>query len=175
MATHAAGNRLDRSARKLLPVLSALLLCLVSVIPVGVPEWQTLAPPLTLAAVFYWTVARPDLLPPTAAFGLGLFQDLLTGAPLGSGALIMVLTQWTLRGQQRFLANRPFFLLWAAFAPVLVIASALEWVIAMASSFHAIPVTGAMARVLLSFVVFPLVAWVVLIPIHRALPPGVAR
>jgi len=56
------------------------------------------------------------LLPAVAAFALGLFQDLLTGAPLRSNALILVLTQWILRSQRRYLANRPFLLLWAGFA-----------------------------------------------------------
>jgi rod shape-determining protein MreD len=147
----------------------------VSVLPVGIPEWRSLAPSLTLIAVFYWSAARPDLLPPTAAFFLGLFQDLLTGSPLGSGALIMVLTQWTLRTQQRFLVNRPFLVLWGAFLPVLAVANLLEWGIASAFALHLIPPASALARMLLSFVIFPLVAWTVFIPIHRSLPAGAVR
>jgi rod shape-determining protein MreD len=115
---------------------------------------------------------RPDLMPPTAAFVLGLFQDLLTGAPLGSGALVMVLTQWTMRGQRRYLANRPFFLMWAAFAPVVVIAGVVDWLIYALFTFHVVPVMDALVRMVLGFFLFPVVAWVVLIPTHRTLPPG---
>ena len=92
-------HRLDQNARRLLPTLISFILGLAVVLPVGLPHWGELAPPLLLISVFYWATVRPDLMPPTAAFVLGLFQDLLTHSPLGIGALIMVLTQWTMRGQ----------------------------------------------------------------------------
>lgn len=165
-------HRLDQNARRLLPTVISLILALAVVLPVGLPQWGVLAPPLLLIAVFYWSIVRPDLMPPTAAFVLGLFQDLLTHAPLGSGALVMVLTQWTMRGQRRYLANRPFFLMWAAFAPVVAIAGALDWMIYALLNFHLISILGALARMVLGFVLFPVVAWLVLIPTHRTLPPG---
>ena len=118
-------HRLDQNARRLLPTLISFILGMAVVLPIGLPHWGELAPPLLLISIFYWATVRPDLMPPTAAFVLGLFQDLLTHSPLGMGALIMVLTQWIMRGQRRYLANRPFFLMWAAFAPV--VARFLTW------------------------------------------------
>jgi rod shape-determining protein MreD len=167
-----AFHRLDQNARKLLPVLISAVLALAAILPVGLPQWGTLAPPFLLIGVFYWSIVRPDLLPPTAAFLLGLFQDLLTGMPIGSGALIMVITQWTMRGQQRYLINRPFFLMWAAFGPVVMIAGVLDWLIYALLTFHPAPVDGALVRMGLGFVLFPVVAWLILIPAHRTLPPG---
>jgi len=165
-------HRLDQNARRLLPTLISLVLTLAVVLPVGLPHWGALAPPLLLISVFYWSTVRPDLMPPTAAFVLGLFQDLLTRSPLGSAALVMVLVQWTMRGQRRYLANRPFFLMWAAFVPVAVIAGVLDWLIYIIYNFHVAPVMDALVRVVLGFFLFPVVAWVVLIPTHRTLPPG---
>ncbi len=163
-------HRLDQNARKLLPIMVSVLLCIVVVLPVGLPQWGVLAPPLLLISVFYWSLVRPDLMSPITAFVLGLFQDLLTGAPLGTGALIMVLTQWIMRGQQRFLAKRPFFLMWAAFAPVVTAAAVIDWLLYALFTFHAVPIIGALMRMVLGFVLFPVVAWVVLIPTHRTLP-----
>ena len=165
-------HRLDQNTRRLLPTLISIVLALAVVLPIGLPHWGELAPPLLLIAVYYWSVVRPDLMPPTAAFVLGLFQDLLTSAPLGSGALVMVLTQWTMRGQRRYLANRPFFLMWAAFAPVVAIAGMLDWLIYALFTFQAAPIVGALVRMVLGFVLFPVVAWLVLIPAHRTLPPS---
>jgi rod shape-determining protein MreD len=173
VASHpTALNRLEQNARRLLPVIISLALTLAVVLPIGLPQWGILAPPLLLIAVFYWSIVRPDLMPPTAAFVLGLFQDLLTGAPLGSGAFIMVLTQWTMRGQQRYLINRPFFLMWAAFAPVAIIAGVLDWLVYALINFHAVPILGALVRMVLGIVLFPVVAWLILIPTHRTLPAG---
>jgi rod shape-determining protein MreD len=165
-----AFHRLEQNARKLLPVLVSFVLCIVAVLPVGLPQWGILAPPLLLISIFYWSLVRPDLMPPTVAFILGLFQDLLTGAPIGTGALTMVLVQWIMRGQQRFLAKRPFFLMWAAFAPVVAGAAIIDWLLYALFTFHFVPPLGALARMVLGFVLFPVVAWVVLIPTHRTLP-----
>ena len=169
MAAPTSIQRLDRNARKLLPSLTALLLGLLVVVPIGIPDWGRLAPPLMLVAVYYWSLSRPGLMPPSAAFVLGLFQDLLTGAPLGSGALILVLVQWILRSQQRFLANRPFLLLWAGFAPVVFGAAILEWLVYAMFTFTVAPFSEGLVRALLGFVLFPVVAGLVLIPAHRAL------
>ena len=98
-------------------------------------------------------------------------QDLLTGAPLGLSALIMVLTQWVMRGQQRYLVKRPFLLLWAAFIPVVTTATLVEWMIYVVFTFQPAPMLDALVRLGLGFALFPVVAWLVLIPTHRLLQP----
>jgi rod shape-determining protein MreD len=171
MAAETSSQRLDHAARRLLPALTALALGVVAILPVGIPHWGALAPPLMLIAVFYWSLARPGLMPPTVAFLLGLAQDLLTGAPLGLSALIMVLTQWVMRGQQRYLVKRPFLLLWAAFIPVVTTATLVEWTIYVVFTFQPAPILDALVRLGLGFALFPVVAWLVLIPTHRLLQP----
>jgi rod shape-determining protein MreD len=170
MGTPTTLQRLDQSGRRLLPVITAVALGVAAVLPIGIPQWGALAPPLMLIAVFYWSLARPDLMPPTAAFLLGLFQDLLSGAPIGCGALVMVATQWTMRGQQRFLVNRPFLLLWSAFIPVATAAALLEWAIYALLTLHAAPILGTLVRLTLGLALFPVVAWLILIPTHSTLP-----
>ncbi len=165
-------QRIDQTGRRLLPLISAILLGILAALPIGIPHWGALAPPLMLIAVFYWSLARPDLMPPTAAFLLGLFQDLLSGAPIGSGALVMVATQWTMRGQQRFLVNRPFLLLWGAFIPVAAGAGVLEWMVYALVNLHFVPVLDSLVRMMLGFALFPVVAWLILIPTHGTLPRG---
>ena len=57
------------------------------------PGYAALAPAFTLMAVYHWTIYRPDLLPPIGLFAIGLAQDLLTGAPIGVGALMLLLAR----------------------------------------------------------------------------------
>jgi rod shape-determining protein MreD len=170
MGTPSGLQRLDQTGRRFLPVVTAMLLGVLAVLPIGIPQWGALAPPLMLIAVFYWSLVRPDLMPPTAAFLLGLFQDMLSGAPIGSGALVMVATQWTMRGQQRFLVNRPFLLLWSAFIPVAAGAGLIEWLVYALINLHAVPILSSLVRLVLGFALFPVVAWLVLIPTHSTLP-----
>jgi len=53
-----------------------------------------LLPPalLALMPLYFWCLVRPDLMPPWAAFALGLLQDLLSGMPPGvwAGSFIAV-------------------------------------------------------------------------------------
>lgn len=44
-------------------------------------------PLLPVMVVYFWTVARPSLMPAAMAFGAGLILDLLTWTPLGFWAL----------------------------------------------------------------------------------------
>lgn len=76
-----AWRRLDLFARELMPFALTLGLILVGAIPFYVPGLQSVAPSLPFIAVFYWTLHRPDLMPAAAAFLIGLFQDVLSGAP----------------------------------------------------------------------------------------------
>ena len=162
-------RRLDQNARNLLPAITAVFLGLLMLLPIGVPMWGKLAPPLMLAAVYYWSLTRPGLLPPGAAFALGVYQDLLTGAPLGSTSLVLVLVQWILRSQQRYLANRPFILLWAGFAPVALGAALIDWAVYAAFTLATPSIVEGLVRAALGFAVFPIVAGLVLIPVHRTL------
>jgi len=45
---------------------------------------------LALMPLYFWCLVRPDLMPPGAAFTIGLVQDFLSGAPIGvwTGAFI---------------------------------------------------------------------------------------
>ncbi len=49
-------------------------------------------PPLGLIFMVAWRLLRPGLLPLWAGFPLGLFDDLYSGQPLGSGILLFSLT-----------------------------------------------------------------------------------
>ncbi|GAB4168213.1 MAG: rod shape-determining protein MreD [Thalassobaculales bacterium] len=111
-------RRLDGLARDLLPFAASLLLVLVGAVPTGLPGYQEIAPSLALAAVFYWSIYRPDLMPSIAVFALGAIQDTLTGTPLGVGALIFVLTHGLAVSQRRAFVGKPFFIAWIGFAIV---------------------------------------------------------
>lgn len=61
---------------------------LLTILPLVAPV--PLLPPLGLLMLFAWRLRRPDLMRPWAALPLGLFDDLVSGQPLGSAV-----TLWT--------------------------------------------------------------------------------
>jgi rod shape-determining protein MreD len=105
-------RRLDALGRAGFPAASTALLLILAAAPVGLPG---LVPAVALPCVFFWSVFRPAAIPPPAAFGLGMLQDLLTLAPLGSGVVILLLVHGLAVHWRRFLARQSFLFVWLTF------------------------------------------------------------
>lgn len=149
---------LPELGRDFTPPLLTLLMVVLGATPIGVPGLGFVAPMLGLAAVHWWTVMRPDRLPPVAAFSFGLVEDILAGMPIGMNAFVYVLIQSVVLGQRRFLLGRPFMVAWLGFALSAAIASSLLWLLAMAYEVTLINPLPWVMQWALSVLIFPLLA-----------------
>ncbi len=156
---NASLQRLDLWARALSPFAITVLLILASVALVRSPEVAPVMPFLALAAVFYWTVFRPDLLPAWAIFALGLFQDLITGIPLGAGVLALLVVYLTVTAQRRFFSAASFFMLWVSFILIAAIATLAMWLAASALLGQIVDPAPALLQLLATIAVYPCLAW----------------
>ena len=76
-----------------------------------------------LCVVYFWSLYRPDLFTPSAAFVAGLIYDALAGLPLGLTSLALLLVRSLMVTQQRFFLARSFPVIWFCF---LLLAPAVE-------------------------------------------------
>ena len=83
-----------------LPVASAVLLTILVNIPLSLAYGLFPAPMLALAAIYFWSLVRPDLMPPAAVLIIGLLEDLLSGGPPGLWAAGFM-AAYTLADRQR--------------------------------------------------------------------------
>lgn len=164
-------QRLDKTGRNLAPFAVTVMLVLIGLVPVPVPAYAPVAPYLTLVAVYYWTIHRPDLMRPSTAFLIGLLQDLLTGGPLGANALVLVVAQWLVLNQRRIFLASTFTLMWVGFAMVMLGAACIQWLAFSVLNATALPFNPALFQALMTIAMFPLVAWL-LIRVHRAFLQG---
>jgi rod shape-determining protein MreD len=67
----------------IVPFVCGVLGAVLANLPVSFTSGLLPPPLLALMPVYFWTLVRPDLMPPWAAFVLGLIQDLLSGMPPG--------------------------------------------------------------------------------------------
>ena len=118
---------LDAAARKAFPVASAALLLLALSAPLGLPGQPQLQAAVALAWVFFWSVFRPDSMPPAAVFLLGLLADLLSLAPPGISVLALLIAHGVAVRFGRFLVAEGFLVVWLVFVAVAAGAAALEW------------------------------------------------
>lgn len=159
-------HKLDLAARHAAPGAVTLILVLVGVTPTNLPYYSAIAPMLPLASVYYWGVHRPDLMPMWLIFLVGLLHDVLTDSPIGLHAAILLLCQWILLRQRRFLIGQPFAILWLGYAVAVIGVGILEWIGIILYDAALIPIRPLLIRLVLTIAIFPPFAWL-FIQVHR--------
>lgn len=155
--------RLMTAARTMIPAGLAFGFALAGSIPLTAMTAQILKPLLPFAAVYYWALYRPDLLPAPIAFVLGLLVDVLSGAPIGVCAATFTLAHGVLCRQRRFLIGRSFIINWMGFALVAAGSFVLVWVLTSILHGAPVPATALLFQVATTVAAFPLVFWL----LHR--------
>jgi rod shape-determining protein MreD len=158
-----------RSVLAIVPLLATSVLVLLGAVPTQLPDFSVITPGLSLAAVYFFAIYRPSLLPAPAVFGIGLFQDALMGLPFGLSALILVGVYGVVVSQRSAFRGRPFLIAWAGFAIVVPIAMAVTWVIVSTLAGTLVPPAAVFFQAVLTVAVYPLVN-VILAALSRLLP-----
>jgi rod shape-determining protein MreD len=151
--------RLLRVLRLLLPGLVTYIAVMLTVMPLGIPFIAVVTPFLSLMAVYYWSIYRPDLLPPVAVFTLGILQDILTGGPVGLLALVLLLVQASAVSQRRILLGQAFSVEWAGLLLIAAGAGAVSWMLACAYYFALVPPIPFVVQALITAALYPLGSW----------------
>lgn len=162
-------RRVEAQARMALPCLVALPLALLSALPLGPPHLGPAMPFLPAAAVFHWTVYRPDLMPRGAVFAIGLLHDGLTGAPLGMAAAALLALQAAAAACRPFFAGATVAAAWLGFGALAAAAAALSWCLASLYHLAPVPAAPAAAQACLTAACYPLLA-PAFIALQRGLP-----
>lgn len=144
-------------------------LFLLTLCSFSIPYTGQVRPFFLLMALYYWSVFRPTLVPPSAAFLMGLMVDFLSGLPGGLTAGLLVAVQWIVRSQRRYLMGQSYVVLWTGFAMVSFGAAALQWAVFGLTRLDWPPIEPIAASAGLTVLLFPPVV-VVLQRVHRLLP-----
>jgi rod shape-determining protein MreD len=152
-------HRLDLALRCMTPFVITLLLALFPVLPLHLPRETDLAPAFTLMSVFYWTVYRPDLMPASAVFAIGIIQDFAAGAPLGITSLILLGTHGVVLGQRRLFVGKPFAMAWSGFMLTAAAATAVSWSFASLMAGEPLALGPSLLQFVVTFATFPILAW----------------
>jgi rod shape-determining protein MreD len=142
-----------------LPVALTLLLVMLANMPVSFTGGVLPAPVLALAAVYFWVLVRPDLMPPFAVLMIGLMEDLLSGGPPGLWAAGF-LAAYALTDRQREtfagLAGAGALL---GFAGAMLLAGATAYVLATMIYLRFAPVAPLLLESVSTVVFYPVVAF----------------
>ena len=152
-------QQIDLAVRQLLPVGMVLVLILVNALPTRVPGFAAVVPLLPLIGVYYWSIYRPDLMPPALAFCLGLLNDVISGIPLGVSSLLYLLVQGMTASQRRFFHGKPFRIAWWGFGLVSGGAFILQWLLASLLLGRTLELRAVGFEFLMTLSFYPLLSW----------------
>ena len=155
-------HRLDLWARNATPFGIAVLLVILNVVPTPILDYAAVTPPLALIAVYHWAIYRPNLLPLTAVFVIGLLQDILSGAPLGVYVLVFLTAYGAVLSQRRFLAGKSFLIYWMGFSITAFGAGIESWLLASIWNLAILDFRFIIFQYLISLGLFPILAWLFL-------------
>jgi rod shape-determining protein MreD len=167
----AQAQRGEWSAARSVPTLTILVLVVATVMPLRIPDYAAVAPLLALAGVFHWTIYRPDLMSSLAVFACGLIFDLLSGAPLGVTALLLLIARGVILPQRRFFINRLFPFVWGGFTLLAAAAIAFLWLLGSVLEGAILDMREAALQWVLTVACFPGVSYP-LMRIQRSLVPS---
>lgn len=144
---------------RLLPVATTATAALLSIQPVHLPGYAALAPAFTLMAVYHWTIYRPDLLPPSALFLIGVAYDLLAGGPPGVTPLLLLLARAAVLRYRRWFPDRDFPFVWAGFTLLTAAAMAGLWLLDSLLEARLVEFRGGIFRAVLTISLFPVASF----------------
>jgi rod shape-determining protein MreD len=141
-----------------LPFVLAVLLVVLVNLPVSLTGRLLPAPILALGAVYYWLLVRPDLMPPTAVFVIGLLEDVLSGGPPGLWAAGF-LAAYVLTDRERdTLAGLSGIGAILGFAGSMLVAAATAYFLVCVVYWRPTPIAPLFLETVISVMFYPLIA-----------------
>jgi rod shape-determining protein MreD len=142
---------------RLVPIGSTLIASAIGLLPVVATA--PVLPPLGLMMALAWRLLRPEIWGPWIALPLGLADDLIGGAPLGTAA-----TLWTIVFLGLDIADaqpmwRDYWLDWWFAAIAILFCGIGDWAITFFVA-GAAPIWTALPTAMIAIILFPAVAWI---------------
>lgn len=173
MSDFSLAKRFDWIWRFLLAHTVTVTMFFLGLVSFALPFAGQIKPYFLLMPVYYWSIYRPNIVPPVLIMVVGVLFDFVSGQPyIGLSAFILLLVQWIIKDQRLFLMAQPFIVIWLGFALTCFAAAILEWLLFSVLSFKIVAILPAMAEAGISILIFPALAWIMSM-LARFLPAGV--
>jgi rod shape-determining protein MreD len=113
------GNHPSRFRLEGTPVITVMMGSLVTALPVVVSS--PVMPPFGLLLLLSWRLLRPELWQAWIALPLGLFDDIMSGQPLGSAMFLWTITLIGIDSTERQLYWRDYWQDWLIAAAAIIL------------------------------------------------------
>jgi rod shape-determining protein MreD len=144
----------------LTPALIAVLAVAIANLPVSFSNGILPPPLLGLTVIYFWTLLRPDLVPPVLVLVIGLFEDLLSGGQPGLWALGYLVAYAITDRQRDAFAGLAGWGVMIGFSVVMVSTAALVYVVGSLIYWRFAPLQPLLIQAIVTVILYPLMAFI---------------
>lgn len=143
------------------PALVAVAVSVVLATPVKLFGLSLPEPVTPLVLAFAWPLIRPSVIAPVLLLLLGLFLDLLWGAPLGLWPTCLLAVFAVVMGVRSLVAGQDTRVLFASYATVTVMAFVLAYLVMTLNTRHPPSLFGLVLQIVPTILLFPLATFMI--------------
>ncbi|MEL6362213.1 MAG: rod shape-determining protein MreD [Pseudomonadota bacterium] len=151
-------ENLTRYVKAMTPTVFGLIGVLLLASPLRLVEGLVPIPLIPLVVVYFWSIYSPSYLPSVSVFAIGLFQDLLSGGPIGLWPCIYLFVQYLVLSQRSYFHGREQRVVWLGFTVAAVFSSFILWAVMSMLAGFPLPAWQLVIQMTSTIAVYPLVA-----------------
>ncbi|MDR1025977.1 MAG: rod shape-determining protein MreD [Lactobacillus sp.] len=151
-------EHISLSFQRALPLLTSILLLLISYMPMNVFFLGNLKIAVSIACVYFWLLHRSDLFNLFSVCFLGFFEDILSAAPFGSNMVTLLLCYVLITNLAKFFNAKPFVVIWYGFGALMFVAAFSRWLLVSIYYGQFLPLPSLIFSVLITVAVYPLLS-----------------
>ena len=153
-------ENLAASLQKLLPLLTSIILVLMSYVPLNFAAANNLRPAVGLMCVFFWMLHRPDVFNLFSVYFLGLVEDIVTSAPFGANIFACLIMYLLVSNLAVYLNGKPLFVTCYGFALFFLITMFSRWLLVSVYYSQFLPLSMLMFNLLFTIAFYPVIGLV---------------
>ncbi len=144
--------------QRMLPLLCSLLMLFFSYVPLDFPISNQIRPSVGMICAYFWLLHRPDVFNLFSAYVLGLVEDAISSAPVGSNIFAMLVMYLLVTNLSRFFNAKPFVIIWYGFALFSLVTFLSKWLLVSVYYSHFLPLATVMFSYLMTVAVYPILS-----------------
>lgn len=142
---------------RIIPALLIALCILIQHIPALPEAFVFVLWPLALVIACYWGIRYPTHANYGVMFALGLLEDVLSSAPIGLNALLMLMLRYLVHKGPQNVAVQGFMVMWAYCSLLLFVLLSAQWLLASSYEARLYPLPPMLMHTLCGALLYPAV------------------
>lgn len=151
---------LTSSLQRLLPLLSSILMLLLSYMPFNLFMPTSIHPSIAIICVYYWMLHRPDVFNLFSVFVLGFIEDIISMAPWGSNIFELLILYVLISNLLKYFNGKPFEVMWVGFIPAAFLSMLARWFVVSVFYSQFLPLGMLMFSFLITVAAYPVISLV---------------